>query len=428
MTRPSRLHVGCGQVYKPGYWNIDMYDTSVADEVGDIGKLSCATSSIDEIVSSQVIEHFDLTMSKYVLSEWFRVLKPSGRLVLETPDFEKSASKMTRGNTETQKTIMSWIFGIDSPGLQHKTCYTYKLIKETLEEVGYDQVQRERQGTHLYAPGMRIVCRKPDGTENKLFEAVLRRHLLVRIGTMDSYVLTPLEEHLKQVLAMIEDKGKPSPDDLDHALARAAARHPALALAALDALCYTHRIDTRAGEAWRQLLERLAREDFVSRAFSLWMRSKKGPDTRLDFEAHLRRLENTLLQAIRGQLDLSKDLSYVLGLPPEEIQILDFGLIMMESRRWFNVGLKAFDGMRLEEAREAFRKSALMSPGNPYLYWNLARVEHATRSNLTVILNLYDEALGKLHLKDVRHDIQREKDALIRGMSPPAMPVQVPWD
>lgn len=87
-----RLNLGSGSIYKPGYVNIDKFD-SVADKVVDVCDLPYESNTVESIEASQLVEHFDYIHYKYILSEWFRVLKPSGTLILETPDLEKTFKK-----------------------------------------------------------------------------------------------------------------------------------------------------------------------------------------------------------------------------------------------------------------------------------------------------------------------------------------------
>ena len=86
MDKKIKLNLGCGSVYKPSYINIDKFDNSVADKICDIGDLPFKSNSVELIEASQVIEHFDYVHCKYILSEWFRVLKPRGVMIMETPE------------------------------------------------------------------------------------------------------------------------------------------------------------------------------------------------------------------------------------------------------------------------------------------------------------------------------------------------------
>jgi len=156
-----RLNLGCGFTYRPGYVNIDSCERSVADVVADVSWLPHSENSVDEIEAMQLIEHFDLTHCRYVLAEWYRTLAPSGRLALETPDIIKSVRKLASKKGGGWQPTHQWVYGIDSPGLQHKSGFTFETLKALLEEAGFVDVVRKRAVTHTYEPGMRVECTKP---------------------------------------------------------------------------------------------------------------------------------------------------------------------------------------------------------------------------------------------------------------------------
>jgi len=90
-----RIHLGCGEVYLPGYVNIDLppqHQTVMrkikADIYADISRFYCVTNSIEEIRLHHVFEHFDRPTALQLLISWYLMLKDLGHLVIETPDFE----------------------------------------------------------------------------------------------------------------------------------------------------------------------------------------------------------------------------------------------------------------------------------------------------------------------------------------------------
>ena len=85
-----KLHIGCGKDYQQGFINIDAYDNTVADHIMPADNLTYHSNTIDEIHAKQLIEHLGLSKTMYGLAEWFRVLKPQGKLLIETPHLEKS--------------------------------------------------------------------------------------------------------------------------------------------------------------------------------------------------------------------------------------------------------------------------------------------------------------------------------------------------
>ena len=85
-----KLNLGCGDKLLEGYVNVDLVEdrSGVKPDVNcDLRNLSVFESDYaDEILSVHVIEHFWRWEVEQVLSEWVRVLKPGGKLILECPN------------------------------------------------------------------------------------------------------------------------------------------------------------------------------------------------------------------------------------------------------------------------------------------------------------------------------------------------------
>ena len=132
-----KLNIGCGKVYKEGFVNIDAFDKSVADKIMDADNLDFLNDSVDEIYAGQLIEHLGIIKSIYTLSEWFRVLKPGGILTVETPFIEESFKRFLKGDRETKKVLINWIYGLDTEGMTHKFCFPEDLLEEVLNRAGF---------------------------------------------------------------------------------------------------------------------------------------------------------------------------------------------------------------------------------------------------------------------------------------------------
>ena len=96
----KKLNLGCGDKILPGYINVDVVESRGGfrtDVVCDLHRLTpFEDDSIDEILSVHVIEHFWRWEVLSVLTEWVRVLKPGGRMVLECPNLRSACEEFLR--------------------------------------------------------------------------------------------------------------------------------------------------------------------------------------------------------------------------------------------------------------------------------------------------------------------------------------------
>lgn len=413
-----KLNLGCGFAYIPGCVNIDSHERSVPDLIGDVSQLPHPDNSIDSIEAAQLIEHFDLVHCRYVLAEWYRILAPSGRLVLETPDLSATVRKLASRRRGGWEPTQQWLFGIDSPGLRHKSGITFGMLKSLLEEVGFVDVVKSRQLTHTYEPGMRVECTKPDDPGIAQVMAHLRRILLRSLRITDSFVLIPLEERVAKMRSIVLER-RGIDEQAVHEVVRATApSHPIIPIAFVE-----HAVSRRPElspvcEPVLGVLKELASRRFHERAFTLWIRSAKSPPAREAFAAFNDRLGHLVEGCCKGSLSLEKDLAYVLSLEPTEIPLLDLTLVSQCARKSFSQGVRAFSAGSFDEAERLFAESDSMLPGNPLVHWNLARMGTIRGKNRSLVLANYAKAAAEAHDLQLRRRIRDEENEWSRdGLS-----------
>lgn len=158
---PLCLHLGCGENRFKGYINIDWRKTRATDLICDIKKLPYPDNSVALIETYHVIEHLPKHDLPKALKEWYRVLTPGGRLIVECPDFDEAVKEYINGN---EKRIDN-IFGLQRfPGDTHLFGYNFKRLKKLLGWAGFRDIQkRESQDYHTKdEPCLSVECFKGD--------------------------------------------------------------------------------------------------------------------------------------------------------------------------------------------------------------------------------------------------------------------------
>jgi predicted SAM-dependent methyltransferase len=154
--RGVRLHVGCGEVRKPGWVNIDLFGDCELHL--DIRRgLPFDDGSAAVIYGEHFFEHLEyVDEARHFLSEAYRVLEPGGLFSLGVPDAEESLRAYAAGDRgffqrerELWPPYPDWC---DTPmhhvnytfryGQQHKYAYDLETLARTLSKAGFQDPQR----------------------------------------------------------------------------------------------------------------------------------------------------------------------------------------------------------------------------------------------------------------------------------------------
>jgi len=134
-----KLNLGCGNDIKEGYINIDKYNnTGLVDIKADLGSLPFEDESVDEIYTSHVFEHIGLLDIYSVITEWRRVLRNDGRLVMRLPDLETEVKAWLKTDDDKKWGEVHRIFGSQShPGNTHLCGFNAGSLKSFLESFDF---------------------------------------------------------------------------------------------------------------------------------------------------------------------------------------------------------------------------------------------------------------------------------------------------
>lgn len=141
----KKLHLGCGKVFIPGFFHVDISDYAHIDHRGPVDRLDfIADDSVDLIYASHVLEHFGRQEVESVLTEWRRVLHPAGILRLSVPDIAAvSEVYLKEGFREGYTGLVGLVCGGQRDAYDfHKVIFDEPLLTHFLKKVGFREVRR----------------------------------------------------------------------------------------------------------------------------------------------------------------------------------------------------------------------------------------------------------------------------------------------
>ncbi len=172
-----KLNVGCGYNRVEGWLNLDSSPASAADRLMQAHDLEFGNSSASAIKALQVIEHLGFFKTKFFLSECWRVLEAGGTLELETPDIAKTFETFLAGDRVAREASLGWVYGSETPGMNHLYCFPKELLQELLAGAGFAVKSSEEFYFQPGRPALRFEAVKTEGDKQAL-GAALRRRLL----------------------------------------------------------------------------------------------------------------------------------------------------------------------------------------------------------------------------------------------------------
>jgi len=421
-----KLNIGCGKKYDPDYCNIDLYEDLVADRLMSAFNLEFDDNTCDEIKAIHIIEHLSFFETIYALSEFFRVLEPNGKLILETPDLEKTCERYLKANGEQKKEILGWFFGIPHKGLQHKLCFPPFLLIELLENTGFDNITTSSFYNEESIPSVRFKCYKRGNSDKfEVFEVIskLRKELLLsnQIDFTDSF-LTKGQEDLVIFIAskLLESRKTKKKKLIKELFVELLFKWPEIVKTVLIVIENESYISPGDYLNIKEISELLIEHRIVNVLFNSITEGPTNPGTQrivfFSVESFARKLIENLLNSKENRESLiekiktlnktSKDLSN---------KIFSAALIERKALNLFYLGIKSFHQENYTHAHNLFLRAIKFNRDNYLFFWNLgktlARLKSYNQSEKVYKKTLRLIKITKVKNKqDLKTQIQQEFD------------------
>jgi len=413
-----KLNIGCGKKFEPDYYNIDLYDNLVADKIMSAIDLEFADNSCEEVRAIQLIEHLGFYQSIYALSEFFRVLKPSGKLILETPDLEKAFHIYLNSNYEQKKDALRWIYGLPHEGLEHKFCFPPELIVEILEKIGFENVNQTNFYNQESIPTIRFVCSKAEYNKyleiSQIFSSIRKKLLSKDIVNFKNLFLIKEQEDLLNFL-LIETIKLTNNKYKDYKfIERALIQSPHIVQIYLSEMFNNGYHFNFEREHTLGVIEYLIKFQFQTILYNLLKNAPIIPGSQQiifsSIESYGLVLINKLLYNKGAKSKILNDLQQLYeNLKEKKIPLFSPYIVKRDSLDFFYQGIKEFYKKEYHRSQRIFMNAIKLYRDDFLYYWNIAKVFGKLNSKQKAV-RYYKRTLKLLSITSLQNKAQIKKD------------------
>lgn len=147
--KSTKLHLGCGNKYLPGFINVDARDGKNVDLVCDIKDLPFNEESIDEIYMCHSLEHIPMHEVFPYLEYLNRLLKPAKCIYISVPNFQTLSSMYLAGKCNLSNIVRAIHGGQEYPGNLHYISFDKPMLTQMLRGARFQKVETFDPYTYL---------------------------------------------------------------------------------------------------------------------------------------------------------------------------------------------------------------------------------------------------------------------------------------
>ena len=159
---PTAYNLGSGRAHWAGWINVDLNE-SEADLQCDLRSLAVESDSADAVAAIHVLEHFYQWEAEEVLTEWRRILKPGGKMILELPCMDKVLRYIglcIEKKEPLQDFMTAFALWGDpkykDPAMCHRWGWSMKQLHDVMENVGMREIEFVEPRYHFKFRDMRV--------------------------------------------------------------------------------------------------------------------------------------------------------------------------------------------------------------------------------------------------------------------------------
>lgn len=136
-----KLNIGCDNDIRGGWENIDKFNIKPGVIDMDAADLKYPDNYFDEICARDVLEHITWRKTDDILREWYRVLKPGGRIYIQSPNLMGWALAIVHHKCSFHHAMEHIFAHQDNPGNFHYTGFTIEYLSDKMKAVGFKDLE-----------------------------------------------------------------------------------------------------------------------------------------------------------------------------------------------------------------------------------------------------------------------------------------------